>query len=190
MGKRRLEKRIRSLGAYSHTAQRPFPWKADSASLAPAIPELDGTTHQPSHAAPAVAAMLAAPRSGGARLNQDAHSQHVPCVLPRPPIRVASRSQTLCRTALALPCPRPSWRSLRVRRHLRKGSSRSRAAAHLDFAAGSPSLSRPAAHWFLDPISAFSLAPDPPPFHSMASLRGKTTTPKRQSGLPSCSRAS
>lgn len=83
--------------------------------------------------------------------NQNAHSPRVPCLLPQPPIRSASRSLTPCPTAPTLPSLRPSWRSTHDRRHPRKGSGRPRAAALLDFAAGSPALSMPRAHWLLSP---------------------------------------
>lgn len=123
--------------------------------------------------------------------NRNARSPLVPCLLPQPPTRSASCSLTPCPPAPALPSLRPSWRSTHDRRRPRKGSGRPRAAAHLDFAAGSPSLSMPRAHWLLSPEPigssapnpirfASSLTPDPPTSHSPASLCGDTTTPETQ----------
>lgn len=87
----------------------PFPWKGDSASPASAIPEPARAMHRPPHAAPAVAAMLAATGDGGARdLAGTSTFPRVPCLLPWPAIRSASRFPTPCPTAIVLPCPRPS----------------------------------------------------------------------------------
>lgn len=167
---------------FPRRATCPFPWKGDSASPASAIPEPARAMHRPPHAAPAVAAMLAATGDGGTRDLARTSTSRVSHAssrgprfgplrvsrLPAPP-RLSYRARGLHSalytlaatlekemTSLAQPLISTSWPEVPPTRGREPiGSS-------------APSSIR----------SASSLAPDPPNSRSPASVCGKTTIPK------------
>lgn len=115
-----------------------------------AIPEPAQVTLLPPHAAPAVAAMLAAQ---GGRDRAGPSRERASPRRPTPPpgarhsVRDAFPYPLLCCDRLTVPeafialsllSPPPT-----------KGSSRAHAAAHHNFVVGSPALSKPRAHWLL-----------------------------------------
>lgn len=164
----------------------PLPWKGEPISPAPEIPQRVGTMAPASprgarngrHVGWAWGWRAVAPDPAKSAL-----PLHGPRHLPAPPIRSALYSPGPRPAALALLCPRPSWRSIPFSRRTRKE------VAFLAQPLTKTSLTEVPPLASCAPIgfsfrrstrSAFSLAPDPPTFHSPSFFHSETT----QEGAP------
>lgn len=188
MGKPRLGRSTKSrCSERPSRATCPFPWKGDPASPAPAISQQAGTMAPDSprgarngrHVGCTWGRWRAAARDPA----KSALLLRGPCHLPGPPIRSTLHSPAPCPAALALLFPKPSWRTIRFRRHTRKEvATLAQPLTKTSLPEVPPPRGRmPIGFSFRRSTRfAFSLALGPPTFHSPSFLGSETETHKRE----------